>query len=100
MASETAIAAEALPAPRTAPRRWLRRLLVFGAPAAYLAALTIVTLSWGLPVARDQLFFWLVLGIAAFSVPAWRGWGGLALDWLPFFGLLVAYDRLRGAVSV
>jgi hypothetical protein len=100
MASESAIAAEALPAPSAAPTRWLRRLLVFGAPAAYLVALTIVTVSWGLPVARDQLFFWLVLGVAAFSVPAWRSWGRLLLEWLPFFGLLVAYDRLRGAVSV
>jgi membrane-associated phospholipid phosphatase len=33
-------------------------------------------------------------------VPAWRSWGGLALEWLPFFGLLVAYDRLRGAVAI
>ena len=100
MASESAISTEALPAPSVPRSGWLRRLLVFGAPAAYLAALTIVTLSWGLPVARDQLFFWLVLGVAAFSVPAWRSWGGLLLEWLPFFGLLVAYDRLRGAVSV
>jgi membrane-associated phospholipid phosphatase len=100
MASESAIAAEALAGRSAAPTNWLRRLLVFGAPAAYVVALTIVTLSWGLPVARDQLFFWLVLGIAAFSVPAWRSWGGLALEWLPFFALLVAYDRLRGAVAI
>ena len=33
-------------------------------------------------------------------MPAWRGWGRLLLEWLPFFGLLVAYDYLRGAVSV
>jgi membrane-associated phospholipid phosphatase len=100
MASESAIAVDALTAAPRAQRRWLRRLLAFGPPAAYLGALTIVTLSWGLPVARDQLFFWLVLGIAAFSVPAWRSWGGLALEWLPFFALLVAYDRLRGAVAI
>jgi PAP2 superfamily len=100
MASESAIATDALTAAPQAPRRWLRRLVVVGVPAAYLAALTIVTLSWGLPVARDQLFFWLVVGVAAFSVPAWRSWGGLLLEWLPFFGLLVAYDRLRGAVYV
>jgi PAP2 superfamily len=100
MASESAVSAEALPVAPPAPTKWLRRALAFGAPAMYLVALTIVTLSWGLPVARDQLFFWLVLGIAAFSVPAWRSWGSLALEWLPFFGLLVAYDRLRGAVSV
>jgi membrane-associated phospholipid phosphatase len=100
MASESAVSADALAAPPAASRRWPRRVLTFGVPAAYLAALTIVTISWGLPVARDQLFFWLVLGMAAFSVPAWRSWGGLLLEWLPFFALLVAYDRLRGAVSV
>lgn len=76
------------------------RVLAYAAPAAYVAALTVVAVSWGLPLARDQLFIWLVLGIAAFSVPAWRSWGGLLLEWLPFFALLVAYDRLRGAVSI
>ena len=87
-------------APRTAGATWRRRAAVFGAPAAYLVALTVVTVSWGLPVARDQLFIWLIAGIAAFSVPAWRSWGRLLLEWLPFFALLVAYDYLRGAVSV
>lgn len=77
-----------------------RRALVVGVPLLYVAALVVVTLSWGLPVARDQLFFWLVLGLAAFSVGAWRSWGALVLEWLPFFGLLVLYDFLRGAVSV
>jgi hypothetical protein len=81
-------------------RRIGRRAVIFGAPAAYVVALAIVTVSWGLPVARDQLFFWLVLGLAAFSVPAWRSWGRLLLEWLPFFALLAAYDYLRGAVSV
>jgi hypothetical protein len=100
MASETAVAADTLSAQSKAPAGWLRRQLGFAAPTAYVAALTVVTISWGLPVARDQLFFWLVLGIAAFSVPAWRSWGGLLLEWLPFFVLLATYDRLRGAVSV
>lgn len=100
MASETAVAADALSPQSKAPTGWLRRQLVFAPPTAYVAALTVVTISWGLPVARDQLFFWLVLGIAAFSVPAWRSWGGLLLEWLPFFVLLATYDRLRGAVSV
>jgi membrane-associated phospholipid phosphatase len=100
MASESAVATEGLTATPTVQRRWLRRLLVFGAPAAYLVALTVVTLSWGLPLARDQLFIWLVIGMAAFSVPAWRSWGGLLLEWLPFFVLLVLYDRLRGAVAI
>ena len=91
----------AVQAPRRPPgATWRHRAAVFGAPAAYLVALAVVTISWGLPVARDQLFIWLIAGIAAFSVPAWRGWGRLLLEWLPFFALLAAYDYLRGAVSV
>lgn len=90
------------------PVHWARRrprivapgALVLGAPVIYVVALAIVIASWGLPIARDQLFFWLGLGMAAFSVGAWRSWGGMLLEWLPFLGLLVAYDYLRGAVSV
>jgi hypothetical protein len=66
----------------------------------YLAALGAAIAAWGLPLARDQLFLWLGLGMAAFSVRAWRTWGGMVLEWLPLFGLLVLYDFLRGAVAV
>jgi membrane-associated phospholipid phosphatase len=76
------------------------RFVVIGAPVVYLIALATVIITWGLPVARDQLFFWLGLGMAAFSVAAWRSWGSMLLEWLPFYGLLVAYDFLRGAVAV
>src|SRR4029078_2345995 len=76
------------------------RVAAVAAPVAYVAALTITVLSWGMPLARDQLFFWLGLGMAAFRGSAWRSWGRVVLEWLPFFGLLVAYDFLRGAVSV
>ena len=86
--------------PVTRTRRLRRRVLVVGAPVLYVAALTVVIAAWGLPIARDQLFLWLGLGMAAFSVGAWRSWGGMVLDWLPFFGLLVAYDYLRGVVAV
>ncbi len=76
------------------------RALGRAAPAAYVVALGVVVATWGLPLARDQLFFWLGLGLAAFSVRAWRTWGSLVLHWLPLYGLLVAYDFLRGAASV
>jgi hypothetical protein len=69
-------------------------------PVVYLAALGASIAAWGLPVARDQLFIWLGLGMAAFSISAWQSWGSLLLHWLPFYGLLVGYDFLRGAVSV
>jgi hypothetical protein len=100
MASRSAVTQRMAAVPSGTRARWLRRAAVLGVPAGYLGALAVVTVSWGLPVARDQLFIWLVAGIAAFSVPAWRSWGRLLLEWLPFFGLLVAYDYLRGAVSV
>jgi membrane-associated phospholipid phosphatase len=97
---ETAAPAVGLDAP--APPRWrrTRRAIVIGAPVVYLVALTTVVVSWGLPLARDQLFMWLGLGMAAFSVAAWRSWGRMLLEWLPFYGLLVGYDFLRGAVAV
>src|SRR3954454_15301880 len=75
----------------------VRRL---AAPVVYVAALGTTIAAWGLPVARDQLFLWLGLGMAAFGVSAWRSWGRMVLDWLPLFGLLVLYDFLRGAVAV
>ncbi|MGZ4277664.1 MAG: phosphatase PAP2 family protein [Solirubrobacteraceae bacterium] len=88
------------PAPTAASRRISRRAIVIGGPVAYVAALATVIVSWGLPVARDQLFLWLLLGLAAFSVGAWRTWGTMLLGWLPLLGLLVVYDYLRGAVAV
>ena len=81
-------------------RRALERAVVVGAPVAYVAALAIFVAAWGLPVARDQLFFWVLLGLAAFSVAAWRSWGAMLAAWLPLLGLLVVYDELRGAVFV
>jgi membrane-associated phospholipid phosphatase len=98
VSSEEAAAPALAPAPP--PRRAARRAIAIGAPVLYVVALTIVVVNWGLPVARDQLFFWLGLGMAAFSVTAWRSWGRMLIEWLPFYGLLVAYDFLRGAVAV
>src|SRR5689334_4027096 len=89
------------PAPaRRDVRRVLARALVACAPGMYVAALGATIALWGLRLARDQLFFWIGVGSAAFSIPAWRTWGLMLLEWLPFFGLLVAYDFLRAAVSV
>ena len=87
-------------APGARTRGELHRAIVIGAPVVYAVALIAFVLSWGLPVARDQLFLWLLLGLAAFSVGAWRSWGAMLLAWLPWLGLLVIYDELRGAVSV
>ena len=45
-------------APPAAPaRRQLGRAIAIGAPLLYVAALATVIVSWGLPLAHDQLFF-------------------------------------------
>jgi membrane-associated phospholipid phosphatase len=85
--------------PAAPSRRLVGRTAVIGAPLVYLAALAAVIASWGLPLARDQLFFWLLLGLAAFSVASWRSWGTMLLAWLPWLALLVVYDELRASVS-
>jgi len=77
-----------------------QRAAVLAAPVVYVVALGATIAAWGVPLARDQLFLWLGLGMAAFSVAAWRTWGGMVLEWVPLFALLVLYDFLRGAVAV
>ncbi|MCW3004025.1 MAG: hypothetical protein JWQ20_3323 [Conexibacter sp.] len=70
------------------------------AQIAYVAALVIVTVTTGLPLDHAELFLWILLGLAAVSLRAWRSWGRMLLEWLPLLGLLVLYDYLRGAASV
>ena len=81
-------------------RPTLGRVLAITAPIVFTVSLVVSILINGAPIARDQMFLWLLLGMAAFSISAWRRWGLMLLEWLPFFGLLVAYDYLRGAASV
>jgi membrane-associated phospholipid phosphatase len=91
-------AVEVPPPSRGRTITWLGRGLTIAAPIVYVGAFALTTAIDGLPLARDQMFFWLLLGLAAFSVATWRSWGILLLEWLPLLALLVAYDYLRGAV--
>jgi membrane-associated phospholipid phosphatase len=70
------------------------------APVAYAVTLAVVVVTTGLPLEHTQLFFWIVLGLAAVSVRGWRRWWVLGLEWLPLLALLIVYDYLRGAASV
>jgi membrane-associated phospholipid phosphatase len=70
------------------------------AQVSYLVALVVATVTTGLPLEHTQLFFWILLGLAAVSLRAWRGWGRMLIEWLPLLALLVLYDYLRGAASV
>jgi hypothetical protein len=54
----------------------------------------------GVPYQRDLLAIWVLLGLLCFSLSDVRGWArGVVLEWLPFIGLLIAYDSLRGSAS-
>lgn len=66
----------------------------------YLVATVVMINSDGVPLSRDVVFGWLLVGMLAVSLADLRGWArGVIFDWLPFFGLLFAYDFLRGQVG-
>lgn len=69
-------------------------------PAVYVGALTFFVLRDGVPMSRDRLLMWIVLGLLAFSLSNVRGWArSVVLEWLPFALVLWAYDLLRGAAD-
>ena len=69
-------------------------------PSVYLGALAFFVLRDGLPLGRDRLLMWIVLGLLAFSLSNVRGWArSVVLEWLPFALVLWAYDLLRGAAD-
>lgn len=85
-------------APRVRPS-WLRALRLIG-PLAWVAATVGFVAFEGLPLTRDWIAAWVLLGLLAFSLGDVGGWlRGVVIDWLPFFGLLALYDLLRGAAD-
>jgi hypothetical protein len=69
-------------------------------PAAYGAVSLAVFVALGVPYQRDLLAIWVLLGLLCVSLSDVRGWArGVVLEWLPFIGLLIAYDSLRGSAA-
>ncbi len=70
------------------------------APWLWVGA-SVGVLAWhGLPVARDRLLLWLVLGMVCFSLAdARRLLPRLVLEWTPFVAILLVYDLLRGVAD-
>jgi hypothetical protein len=67
------------------------------APAVYVAALSAYMWREGIPVGRERLLLWIVLGLLALSTTNLRGWlRSVLFEWLPFALVLAAYDLLRG----
>jgi len=78
-------------------RPGLRRAVRWAVPAVYLAALIFFWSRDGMPVARDTLVLWILLGLLAFSLTDLRRWArGVVFEWMPFLVILWLYDLLRG----
>jgi len=75
-------------------------LLAWGAPLVWATAFAENSARHGLPVGRDRLLLWIFVGLFAFSVTNPRRFvSGIVLEWLPFAGILLAYDLLRGSAD-
>ena len=75
----------------------VQRGIRIGAPVVYFALLLTFVIKDGIPVSRDRLLLWLVLGLLAFSVTNVRGWArSVVLEWLPLAVILWIYDISRG----
>jgi hypothetical protein len=73
------------------------RGLRWAALGIYAFFLMYTWLQDGLPFDRDGLLLWIAIGLAAFCIgrhPVWLLW--VAIDFLPFALVLLAYDYLRG----
>ncbi len=78
-------------------RERLWRTLAWAGPVVYGAVLAASVLREGVPLSRDRLLMWILLGLLAFSLTNLRAWiRGVVFEWLPFALVLWAYDLLRG----
>ncbi|MBF6348355.1 phosphatase PAP2 family protein [Nocardia flavorosea] len=77
-----------------------RRLLRSGVWSAYLLALAVVTVVFGLPTDRIYQAVWLIAGIVAFNPDRpWRDHVRTLIDWIPLIAALVVYDHTRGIAN-
>lgn len=94
------VAAQAIDVFRRGRERVSARTLSLAGLAVYVLATALLVTSDGIPLSRDVVFAWIMVGMLAVSLADLRGWArGVIFDWLPFFALLFAYDFLRGQVA-
>ncbi len=87
----------ALPGVRPRPLGARRLRSVWVAGSVYVGLFGLSAVLFGVPMTRDQIFLWLLLGMLAFSLSDLRVWlRGVVVDWVPVFGVLFLYDFLRG----
>ena len=68
-----------------------------GAPLLWLLASAAMIATVGVPTSHALVFTWFGLGMGTFAVTDLRRkLVRFGFDWLPFMGVLLVYDRLRG----
>src|SRR3954454_4262028 len=71
-----------------------------GAPAVWVAGSAAMIATVGMPTSHALVFAWLGLGMASFAVVELRRkLLRFVVDLLPFMGVLLVYDRLRGVAD-
>lgn len=93
-AVEHAPPAGADPAPRGAGVGPLD-IIRWAAILAWAIVLSIAVYRDGVPYDREGLLLWIAAGLGAASIGK-RAIGKIIIDFLPFAGVLIAYDYLRG----
>ena len=79
-------------------RRWRR--VRWAADAAYFATLVVIVVRFGVPTSRPALAAIVISGLLLTSIGhSWRKSAQVVLDWLPFTGVLLLYDRTRGVAD-
>jgi hypothetical protein len=78
----------------------LRVARAVGGPSVYCAIFGAIAVAHGLPLSNVAVFFWIVLGLLAFSLSDLRGWFlGALFEWAPFILILFVYDLLRSVAD-
>ena len=81
-----------------AEARWRR--IRWAAYTAYFAALVAFVATSGVPTGRPVLATVVITGLLLTSIGrSWRKTAQVVVDWLPFTGVLLLYDRTRGVAD-
>jgi membrane-associated phospholipid phosphatase len=79
-------------------RRRLLQVLPLGIWIA--GSIAAVAVFRQVPLTRDLVFVWVLLGVLSVSLGDVRGWGrGVVFEWLPFFLVMTVYDLARGGAD-
>lgn len=74
-----------------------RIVLSAGGLVVYLCLSAFALTRWNLLTSQDWTWVWVFVGLLAVSLADLRGWvSGVVRDWLPFMGMIFAYNLLRG----